>query len=123
LAGILRATTGEHANAYARTRLFAPLGISGERWFTAPADGLPPPGGGRSPHRRRARAAFRAARPQRRALVHGAGGRPAAHGRRPVAEVARHGEAGRAGAARRRVERAAGRAGAVAPPPPAAPRG
>jgi CubicO group peptidase (beta-lactamase class C family) len=45
LAEVLRGATGQRADHYAREKLFAPLGISGEQWFFSPR-GLPQTGGG-----------------------------------------------------------------------------
>ena len=46
LAAAVRAATGTPFDAYARERLFAPIGIAGETWFRSPFDGLPHTGGG-----------------------------------------------------------------------------
>ncbi len=46
LAGVLRAVEQEDVVAFAHERLFAPLGIAGDRWFRSPYDGLPHTGGG-----------------------------------------------------------------------------
>ena len=46
LGGIVRAAEGGDVVRFARERLFAPLGIQGERWFQSPYDGLPHTGGG-----------------------------------------------------------------------------
>jgi CubicO group peptidase (beta-lactamase class C family) len=46
LAAAVRAATGVPFAAYARQRLFQPLGITTERWFLSPFDGLPHTGGG-----------------------------------------------------------------------------
>jgi len=43
---VLREVSGQAPDAFARSALFAPLGISGERWVTSPYDGLPHCGGG-----------------------------------------------------------------------------
>lgn len=45
LAGILRKTTGLHADVFADRHLFEPLGITRSRWHTA-GDGVPHTGGG-----------------------------------------------------------------------------
>jgi CubicO group peptidase (beta-lactamase class C family) len=46
ICGALREVTGEGLAEFARRELFAPLGITNERWFTSPFDGLPHCGGG-----------------------------------------------------------------------------
>jgi len=48
LGGVLRATTGEAANAYARRTLFASLGITDYTWYTGQPNGLPQMGSGLS---------------------------------------------------------------------------
>jgi CubicO group peptidase (beta-lactamase class C family) len=45
LAGVLERATGQPLDAFAREHLFAPMGISGERWFRSPT-GLVQTGGG-----------------------------------------------------------------------------
>jgi CubicO group peptidase (beta-lactamase class C family) len=42
----IRELTGEHADAFARRELFAPIGVTGETWARSPFDGLPHTGGG-----------------------------------------------------------------------------
>ena len=44
--GVIRELTGTAPDAFARQRLFAPIGVSGETWFRSPFDSLPHCGGG-----------------------------------------------------------------------------
>jgi len=46
LAGAVRAATATPFETFAHTNLFGPLGITTERWFRSPFDGLPHTGGG-----------------------------------------------------------------------------
>jgi CubicO group peptidase (beta-lactamase class C family) len=46
LGAVIRAAEDEDVVAFARRRLFAPLGIERDRWFRSPYDGLPHTGGG-----------------------------------------------------------------------------
>ena len=46
LAAAVREATGERFDAFARARLFAPIGVTTERWALSPFDGLAHAGGG-----------------------------------------------------------------------------
>lgn len=43
---VLREVSGQSPDTFAESALFRPLGITGQRWYTSPYDGLPHCGGG-----------------------------------------------------------------------------
>lgn len=45
---VLREVSGQSPDAFARSALFAPIGVTGELWYRSPYDGLPHCGGGLS---------------------------------------------------------------------------